>query len=135
MSVSNECIPYFEEADRVTGFCTSAVIGKRLVKISGARQANGEFSVAPNVLATTRYFGVAAYDAAISTRVEVIRQKGIILPVTAGADGITAGTELMSDTVGRVIPWVFATGNANVKVGAAVDSSVTTGDDVMMELY
>jgi hypothetical protein len=72
--------------------------------------------------------GVAAYDAASGGRVAVIRGKGVILPITAGA-GITALAEVEVGTGGKVV-----TKASGVAVGRALETG-TNNNPVMVDLY
>lgn len=143
--MANECIPYFEPADRVTCHATAALTGKRFCDISGDVQAGGGLKglagdpLAAGVAsliqvgaptAAVRAFGVAYRDTASGGEVEVIRGKGWIVPVTASNATITAGVEVeIADTTGRVK--TLATG---VAVGKAVSSCAANGD-VLVALY
>lgn len=124
---TNICIPLFEEGDKLTAFATAAVTGKKFVALSGNRQANGDFSVAPPA-AGGRVFGVAEYDAAIGARTGVLRERGCILPVTA-AGAIAAFAEVEVDATGAII-----TKAAGVAVGYAVNAGVA-GQDCFISLY
>lgn len=103
-AIVNECIPFMEPGARPTAHATAAVTGKRFVAISGDRQADGTYSVAPPA-AGGRVFGVASWDAAIGQKTVVIRGPGYIVPVRAAA-AITAGAEVQVDATGAVVPYV-----------------------------
>lgn len=116
---ANECIPFKEPGGHVTGTPTAAVTGKRCVVISGDRNADGTYSVAP-AGAGVKAFGVAQQDAGVGVRVTIIRSPGIIIPVTSGA-AIAAGQGVEVDATGRVIPLAAGArvGTALTGVGAA----------------
>lgn len=128
--MANECIPLFRPGADITGQCSAAVTGKRVLRITATRDVTTGLIVVANVtVATQRPFGIAAYDAAINTRVPIIKGKGAIVPVTAGA-AIAFDTEVESDTTGRVV--TFSTG---AKVGRTVEAASGAGVDVYIELY
>src|SRR4051812_22592298 len=81
---ANELTPYYDAGEDVTGYVTSAVTGKRFVRISGNRQAGpalntstsgGNVSIAP-ATAAQRVFGVAKWDGAVGDLVAVRRTPG-----------------------------------------------------------
>lgn len=125
----NDCIPFFEPGDRVTGTPTAAVQGKRFVAISGNQQADGTYSIAPPV-AGGRVLGLAAWDAGVGVKVTVIRGAGFIAPVVAGADNMAAGAEVQVDATGAVVP--VAAGRA---VGFLVTASGAAGTDASVSIY
>lgn len=97
----NECIPFYVEADDVTGVCTAGVTGKRCVRISGDRGDGGAISVA-HALAGGRIFGVSGYDGVTGDFIRVLRGHKI-LPILAGA-AIDAFEEVMVGANGVVVP-------------------------------
>jgi len=141
--MANDCIPFKEEGDRITGKVTPAAgaTGKRLAVITGPRTSTlvaaglqgaglvsdastdkaNVYSVGQCVTAGVRALGVFAYDAPQNAMVTIIREG--IVPVTAGA-AITAGQDLDADTSGRVVP--HSTG---IVVGTAMDTQATVGND------
>lgn len=131
-------IPFYEDGDELTGFCTAAVVAKQFVKISGPRQAGGpaggvtdataggNVSVAP-AAAGDKVFGVATFDAALNTLVSIMRYNRV-MPVVAGA-AINAGQEVESDANGNAIP--LAAGRA---AGLCLDN-VAAGADAQIALY
>lgn len=125
---ANECIPYKEPGERVTATTTAAVTGKRAVAISADRQADGTYSVALPA-AGGRIFGVAGWDAPSGARVGVIRDPGIILPMTSGA-AIVAGAQVQVDATGAVIPLA-----AGVAIGTALTGVGAAGNDAMIALF
>lgn len=126
--MANECIPLFENAFEVTGQTTTAVVGKTFVDITATRDAATGLIKVGTSSAAGRAFGVAAFDAASGGRVTVIRQRGIIIPVTAGG-AIAAGALVEVGASGRAV-----TIAAGVAVGRAVEAG-TNGNDVFIELY
>ncbi|WNM74101.1 minor capsid protein [Mycobacterium Phage Nergal] len=126
--MSNECIPLYTPAATVTAQVTGAdVKGKTFVNISGA-MAGGLPKVA-TAAAKALKFGVAVRDGKAGGRVPVIRAKGVILPVVAGA-AFAAGDELEIAAGGKVIKWVDG-----AKVARALDAATAADTDVFVELY
>jgi hypothetical protein len=134
----NECIPYFEPNDRPTGYCVTAVTGKRFVKVSASPA--GGFSGTENVqvsaiaAVTDISYAVAGYDQPIGGQCPLIRGD-MSVPCTAGA-AITAGTRLAVDSVGRVIPYVAGAnpGADPTIVGIALEDQAVVGNDVAVSL-
>lgn len=124
--MANECIPLYRPGQDVSAVTTGAVTGKTFVDYSAAL-GTGLLSV-NTATAAGKVAGVAAYDAASGARVAVIRGKGQIVPMTAGAT-VTALAEVEVGTSGR--PINFAAG---VKVGRAL-SGGTVGTQIWVELY
>lgn len=130
-------VPLYEDADHFTGHCSAAVLAKRFLKISADRQspvglsnnALGDNLVVATCLAGEKHVGVSGHEAAIATKVDVISQPGIIVPVAAGA-ALTAGQEVQSDATGRAI--LLAAGKA---CGLAVTSQAVVDSDVFIKLY
>jgi len=124
-----------EPGQDVTGQATAAVIGKRCVRISGARAykfnqlagtADGNNYKVAHAAAGGAVFGVSKYDQpTIGGKVGVAR--GGIAPITCAAN-ILAGQRVMSDATGQVIPWASAASEANVAVGVAVDDALSGTD-------
>lgn len=127
--VVNECIPFKRPGEDVTCTPSTAVTGKKFVAISGNKNADGTYTIAPPA-AAGRVFGVAAYNAAIGAKVPVIRGTGEIVPVTCVAN-IAAFEEVMVDNTGAVTP---LTGVGAVPVGFAV-TGATSGGDAQISLY
>lgn len=119
--MANECIPFKEPGADVTGQASANVTGKRFLGITGNMQADGSLTVA-HATAGTRAIGVAKYDAASGAKVGIIRGRGMVVPVTAGAN-ITAGARVEVGTNGQAIP--LASG---VAVGYA-ETAATSGQD------
>lgn len=133
--MSNDCIPLFEDADRVTGKATAAITGKTFVKISGNKDATTSlYSFAPAGAGDVP-FGVAAFDAAQDALVTVIAvTSGIIVPVTAsgalvagGSVKVAAGGKATASAVGDA--GAFGT----VMTGAAdgTDAEIALGHSVV----
>lgn len=124
--MANECIPYFRPGQDVTAVTTTTVTGKTFVDWTAAWTTNlGSVGTAT---AAGKVAGVAAYDAASGARVAVIRGKGQIVPVTAGAV-IAALAEVEVGTGGKVV-----TAAAGIKVGRAL-SAGANNTDCIVELY
>ena len=130
--MANDCIPFKEEADRITGKRCVVITGGRtstksatgvdagLVADSSTDKSN-VYSVGQATVAGARVLGVAAFDVPQNGMVPIIREG--IVPITAGA-AITAGQDLDVDTSGRVVP--HSTG---IVVGSAMDAQATVGAD------
>lgn len=129
---ANECIPYYEPGDRITGHCEAAVTGKTLVDISDPAQPGGPGGGLANTTeggnivvspatAGGLTIGAASHDQAAGKKVTVI-QPGAVVPVTAGAT-VTAGQEVEVGTGGKVIPQ--DTGRA---IGRAYGSAANNAD-------
>lgn len=100
--MANDLIPFKEEASRVTCTPTAAVQGKRFVSISGDRNADGTYSIAPTA-AGGKAFGVACWDAAIGQKVTVVViESGHIVPVVASAI-IAAGASVTAAADARAV--------------------------------
>lgn len=133
--MANDMVRTKEPGQDVTGQATAAVIGKRVVRISGARAykfnqlagtADGNNYKVAHAAAGGAAFGVSKYDQpTIGGKVGVAR--GGICPITCGAN-ITAGQKVMSDASGQVIPWVSAASEANTAIGVAVDDALSGTD-------
>jgi hypothetical protein len=144
--MANDLIPFKRPGEDVTGHCTAAVTGKRVLRISGNRTSGpglsstaegGNYQVAHCNGATQVPFGVSKYDAPLGGKVGVVREG--IVPITAGAT-ITAGELVMADANGQVIPYVgpVATGGAAVPdvpipVGLAL-TAASAGQDAEVAL-
>lgn len=99
---ANECIPFKEEADRVTATASAAVTGKRFVTITGDRNADGTYTVGP-AAAGAKAFGVACWDAAVGQRVTVIIvDSAFVVPVRTAA-AVVANASVTSDATGQAI--------------------------------
>ena len=123
--MDNPCIPLYDVGRNVTGKATTAVIGKRFVKISTNAGKGNPVNVAP-ATAAAKPFGVAAYDAPVGEVVPVV--KGGIVPIKS-VGAITAGAEVEVAANGCV-----SVKAAGVAVGVAIyDSADTT--DALIDLY
>lgn len=148
MALTNECLVVYDPGEDITGHCEAAVTGKRFVKVSDPKQS-GSLGLSANSLggnvvvspctSGARALGVAAYDAAIATKVPVMRGRKVVV-MTAGA-AVTAGDSIMSDGTGRVITYVPgnapAEGQPLVEVysaGQALSSAANAGDDIVVAL-
>lgn len=123
-----ELIPFKEDAERVTCTPTAAVTGKRFVSISGDRNADGTYSIAPTA-AGGKVFGVACWDAAVGKKVTVILiQSGHIVPVTAGAAALAAGASVVSDATGQAVVAAGAAGTVQHSVGICLTGAAAGAD-------
>lgn len=135
---NNECIPFFEPNDRPTGYCVTAVTGKRLVKVSQtppggfAGTENVQVSAITAVTDIPAY--VAGYDMIINGQVPLLRGD-MTVPCVAGA-AILAGQRLATDNQGRVIPYVAGANPAAdpTIVGIACEDQAVVGNDVAVQL-
>lgn len=118
----NECIERYPSGRQVTCRATSAVTGKRFVKVSGNRTDN-LISVAP-CTAGAKAFAVAVKDAASGENVGTFGV-GFIVPVTCGAT-VTAGTQVECDSSGRAIPLAsgIACGYATTGASSGADADI-----------
>lgn len=98
----NECIPFYDDGDDITGVCTAAVTGKRCVRISGDRGDGNAIAIAP-ATPGGRIFGVAGYDGAIGDFVRVLRGTKSVVPILASA-AIDAFEEVKVGANGTVVP-------------------------------
>ena len=143
--MANDLIPYKDDGDDVTGYCTAAVTGKRCLQISAAKPTGehaadtpatipagtptgggGTYRVAhpsaagANGGAAKMIIGVAKYDAAVNTLVG-IKREGIV-PITASA-AITAGQGVQVAADGPVVPQ-----STGVLIGYACDDCANGAD-------
>lgn len=129
--MANDLIPFKEDAERVTCTATVAVTGKRFVSISGDRQADGTYSVAPTP-AGGKPFGVATWDAAAGRKVTVVViDSGHIVPVTAVA-AIAANTSVVSDATGQATPAAGAAGAVVHASGIALTGAAAGADAMIL---
>jgi hypothetical protein len=134
--MANDMIRTHEPGADVPAQATAAVVGKRFVKISGARSykfnqlansADGNNYKVATCGAGQPAFGVAKYDQpTVNGKVGVARS-GIVV-VTVGATPLVAGTRVMSDANGAAVPWTSAASEANVALGYAVDDAAAGTD-------
>lgn len=118
-----DCTPFWDEGDTLTCHASAAVIGCRFVSISGAR-VDGNPAVA-HTGAGLDPFGVAARDKAIGEKVMVHRDRTIVVPVEVGVTPVVAGGLVMSDAVGRCVPYVAGAGV--FVAGRALDDAPAAG--------
>jgi hypothetical protein len=140
---SNECIPYYDDGDNITGWCSNAVTGKTFVTVGPGDRTGPDFD--PTATANPSdggcihiepaaagqvapVFGVAAYDGAASAFVDVIRGSKMVVPVTASA-AIAINQEVEVGPNGQAAPHA-----AGFKCGYAV-SSAGAGEDAQISLY
>lgn len=124
----NECIPFYEDGDDISGICTAAVTGKRCVKISGDRSGGGGNVSIAHADAAGRIFGVSGYDGAIGDIVNVKRGSKIVVPILAGA-AIAAFDEVEVGAAGVVVPLA-----AGVAIGYAI-TGTADATDAQISLY
>lgn len=128
--MANECVPFYEPGDAITGCPTAAVTGMRFVMISAARvtAAGANKGLISIALATAagRVFGVAARDAAIGVPVKVFRKRGTVVPVQASNATISAfaEVEVVGTSTGAGMVKALASG---VAVGYVVDDCAANG--------
>jgi hypothetical protein len=140
---SNECIPYYDDGDNITGWCSAAVTGKTFVTVGPGDRSGPDFDptattnpqdggcvhITPAAAGqTTPVFGVAAYDGAASAFVDVIRGSKMVVPVTASA-AIAIGQEVEVGPNGQAAPHA-----AGFKCGYVL-SSAGAGEDAQVSLY
>ena len=139
---SNECIPYYDDGDNITGFCEAAVTGKTIVALGASRTSpvfdptatsqpadKGAIHIKPAAAGQTApIFGVAAYDGALNGFVGVIRGSKMVVPITASAP-LTCGQEVGVAAGGQAVAW-----SAGVKVGFVV-ADAAAGADAQVSLY
>lgn len=127
---TNVCTPFFKPGQNVTGYPTADIAGKTLVMpVDGGR--GGLPSVA-TATAGAPCLGVAGRDVAAAEELHV--NVGGIVPVLAGAD-IVAGTLLMSNATGRVVPYAVATAPAHNSIVGYATASGANGTAVPVKLY
>jgi hypothetical protein len=138
MAGSNQCIPFQEDADRVTGQCVEEVKGKRFVStvenlLSGPGMPataqvgasdpvdGGNFMVA-HCPAGARALGVSTWDEVSGGKIGIISEG--IVPVTAGAN-LAAGQTVAVGAEGKAVAAAaegtaatleFGAGNAIIKL-------------------
>lgn len=97
-----ELIPFKEDGERVTCTPSADVTGTTLVSISGDRNADGTYTIAP-ASAGGKVFGVATWDAATGTKVTVITTtSGHIVPITTSG-AVTAGQSIKPAAGGTAV--------------------------------
>lgn len=108
-----DCTPFWDVADTITCHAEAAVVGCRLVSISGPR-VDGNPQVS-HTAAGEEAFGVASRDKLAGEKVMVHRAPTIVAPIEAGAV-LAAGDKVQAGAGGTVI--VLAAGK---QVGVAMD--------------
>lgn len=144
----NDCIPFYEQGDRLPGQAgvAGAVTGKRMLNASAARLSGpaipataqigasdptdgGDIQV-NHAAAGAKAIGVSSWDAAVGDRVTVIRQG--VVPVTPAAD-IAAGAPVEVGAAGKVQTWAGTIGTQIV--GVCVDAvTLASGLDAQIAL-
>lgn len=115
--MANDCIPYFEPGERISGEATGTIEGKRFARCTAAPGAKGLFKFT-RCGAGEKADGVNVWDVTVGALLSLIGSPGMIVPVTSGA-AITAGTEVASDASGRAVSVDSGSG--------AVAASLVTG--------
>ena len=101
----------YSPGEAITGVATAPATARRVVRISGNRDANGNLSVAP-AGAGARGFGVAANDADTGQLLRIARG-GVVRVIAEGV--IAAGDAVQVGAAGGVV-----TASTGVVVGHAV---------------
>lgn len=135
----NDCIPWYEDADRLPAEAFTAVTGKRFVIPAAARLSGpmipataqvgtsdptdgGNIRVA-HAVAGAIALGVSSWDAAVGEKLTILTDG--VVPVLAGA-AITAGNQIQVGANGTAIPWDGTL--ASRVVGIAVDDTANGAD-------
>lgn len=131
--MTNENIGVYEPGKDISGRATTAVIGKRFLKITGDR-ARGNLAVG-HADAAGRVCGVSKYDAPAGDVVGVARGNSRVTFVTAAAP-IAAFAQVEVGPAGQAITLVLATTTTTpgVAVGYAV-TAAASGADAEISLY
>jgi hypothetical protein len=138
---NNECIPFYEEADRlaVQVAAGQTVVGKRFISAAANRLSGplipataqigasdptdgGRIQVAHTAAGATP-LGVSSWDAATGEGVDAIRVG--VVPITAAAN-IAAGAAVEVGANGQVQTWGGTI--ATAKVGTCVDGALSGAD-------
>lgn len=123
----NDAIPFYEDGDELTCTATAAVTGKRFVRITGNRQADGTISVGP-CGAGQKPLGVAMFDAGVGKRVTVHSiDSHHCMPVTASG-AIAAGDSVASGAAGVAVVAGGAPGTVVHCAGIAVNGAADGAD-------
>lgn len=127
---TNVCVPFFKPGQDITGYLTVDLGGKTLVAaVAGGRGGQPHIGLPA---AGAAVMGVLGHDGVAGQYVHV--NSGGVVPVIAGAD-VTAGTEVMTNAAGHVVPHTVATAPAkNVPVGYVV-AGATSGNAAAVKLY
>lgn len=127
--MANESIPAYRPGQDVTATAGGAITGKTFVDISAALGvAAGTPITVVTATAAGLSVGVASRDTASGAKLQVVRGKGSIVPVTAGGT-IALGAEVEVGASGRAV--TIASGKARGRAWSAG----TSGNDVFIELY
>lgn len=132
----------YKPGEELSGFAAAQVTGGRFVKVSADKHADGAYTIAHCGLGE-RAFGVAQHDSLAPTydthaqgRLVNVVRRGAIARVTAGAN-LTAGQEVMSDSLGRAVPAAGAalvTGTVGANNAIAWAAKGAGGDNVTIAL-
>jgi len=126
--MDNDLIPFKEDGERVTCTPSAAVTGKRFVSISGDKNADGTYTVAPTG-AGGKVFGAATWDASTTQKVTVITvPSGYIVPIVASGV-IAAGASVKSGALGVAVAATAADKACGICLSGAVD-----GADAIIQL-
>lgn len=135
ISLQNVAEYYYTPGQEISGIVTTtAVIGKRFVKVNANRvagpllntsAAGGNIAIAPATAAGAG-LGVARWDGAVGAIVPVVTAG--VVPVTA-TGAIAAGVEVEIAAAGTV-----STYSAGIKVGYCVSGAADTAD-AQIKLY
>lgn len=148
---ANESVDFKKPGADFTFKASAAVTGKRVLKISGNRTGGGTgglstdlnnvYQMAHCAGSTDVPVAVASYDCASGALGRAKDGAGRIVTCTAGA-AITAGVQVMADSVGKVITYVGpvttttqALPSVPVVVGVAMNKADADGDDVEIKLW
>ncbi|NKT24520.1 DUF2190 family protein [Rhodococcus hoagii] len=124
--MANENTGVYEPGTDISGRASTAVTGKRFLKISGNR-SGGNIAVA-HADAAGRVCGVSGRDAAVGELVDVKRGKDRVTFVTAGG-AIAAFEEVEVGANGQAVKKA-----SGVAVGYAV-TAAASGTDAEISLY
>lgn len=124
-----DSIPLYDDGDYLPCKAAAGVLGRRFVKVSGNRSADGNISVAL-AGAGEDVFGVAQFDprAEEDSFVTVAAGHGLIMEVDTGA-AVAAGQAVQSNATGQAIPLA-----AGVRAGKAIDAGANPGT-VFVQLH
>lgn len=114
-------LPLFTPGAAVTYTASAAVIGGRVVEVSGAR------TVANAAAGSTKTVGVAGFDAATGEQVTVF--SGGVHPLTCSA-AITAGDRVAAAAAGKVATTADGAG----RIGLALSTTTAADQSVDVKL-
>ncbi len=128
--MANELIPLYLPGDQITATVgAGGVTGKTFVDISAAvAPSTGVLATVVTATAAALSVGIACYDAAAGGVVTVFRQKGAVVPVTAGGV-IAVGAEVEIGANGKAV--TIASGKARGRAWTLGANNA----DVFIELY